>query len=62
MRFPSYSAQLRISGCAAGASPKPDGISTCTIGNGAAGNVSAPRRREPAPLGSAITVLRSAAG
>lgn len=60
--FSQLCAQLRISGCAAGASLTPEGISTCTIGSGCAGSVSAVRRRAPAPLGSAITVLRSAAG
>ncbi len=58
--FSQLCAQLRISGCAAGASPTPEGTSTCTIGSGEAGKVSSPRLREPAPLGSAITVLRPA--
>ncbi|MNV41008.1 hypothetical protein D3C71_1326290 [compost metagenome] len=57
--FSQLYAQLRIKGCAAGASPTPEGISTCTIGIGLAGNEAASRLREPAPFGSAITMLRS---
>ena len=58
--FSQLYAQLRISGCAGGASPTPEGTSTCTIGSGDAGRVASSRLREPAPLGSAITVLRRA--
>ncbi|KAG0743785.1 hypothetical protein G6F24_016198 [Rhizopus arrhizus] len=47
---------------AAGAAPTPEGTRTCTIGRGCAGRLSALRRREPAPLGRAITVLRSDTG
>ncbi|MNO00052.1 hypothetical protein D3C81_2198490 [compost metagenome] len=57
--FSQLCAQLRINGCADGASPTPDGTSTCTIGIGLAGRLAAARLREPAPLGNAITVLRS---